>query len=784
MTAEATVDDVAPLLSTPRVSDVSDTGATVNWSTNEPATTLLKYGLNRDKGGAIGDGRLALMHLVNLSGLKEAATYYASASGTDEAGNRTSGPDFTFTTSSLPPYLTAGSTEGSQTGNSSTVISGVCTDPSGVISVAINGAAADYRASDGYYSLTEPLQAGINIFTVTAFDSLGNSARATVTVTRLSAPDLLVTGVSGPASIKGGESVAVTSSVQASPIGGAASGFYIHLFLSADSSCTSGDTLLAARYVTGLASGAISTASTQVSVPLGLSPGSYYFCAIVDPYNTVSESIEENNTLTGNSTIYVGADLVMTGVSGPASITSGSAILVTSSVQASSTGMAAPGFYVDIFLSTTSSCATDYISLGSRYVFGLAAGETSTAGSQVTVPLGLSPGSYYFCAKADQYDTVKEGDERNNTVVGNSTTYAGADLVMTGVSGPATITGGSTILVMSSVQASSTGMAASGFYVELFLSANSSCSTGNISLGSRYVGGLAAGSTNTAGSQVLVPLGLPPGSYYFCAKADQYDTVKEGSEGNNTLAGNNTTCVGADLVMTGVSGPASIKSGSVIQLTSSVQASLAGGAAPGFYIDIFLSGSSSCSTGYISLGSRYVTGLAAGATNTAGSLVTVPLGLSPGIYYFCAKADQYDTVKEGIEGNNTLTGNSATYVGADLLVTGVSGPASITGGSAIQVTSSVQASPTAGAAPGFYVELFLSADSSCSTGYISLGSRYVTGLAAGAASTAGSRVTVPLGLSPGSYYFCAKADQYDTMKEENEGNNTLSGNMTTCTGNM
>ena len=50
-----------------------------------------------------------------------------------------------------------------------------------------------------------------------------------------------------------------------------------------------------------MAPGASSTATTSTQIPLDLSPGIYYFGAIVDPANTLAESNESNNTKTNGS---------------------------------------------------------------------------------------------------------------------------------------------------------------------------------------------------------------------------------------------------------------------------------------------------------------------------------------------------------------------------------------------------------------------------------------------------------------------------------------------------
>ncbi len=70
---------------------------------------------------------------------------------------------------------------------------------------------------------------------------------------------------------------------------------------------------------------------------------------------------------------------------------------------------------------------------------------------------------------------------------------------------------------------------------------------------------------------------------------------------------------------------------------------------------------------FVSLGSRSVAGLAAGASNAAATTVTIPrtirhdedgypISLPPGTYYIGAIADIYNQVQKSSEVNNTLTG--------------------------------------------------------------------------------------------------------------------------------
>ncbi|MEY4177826.1 MAG: hypothetical protein RLY70_1400, partial [Planctomycetota bacterium] len=104
-TVTATVDAVAPTLSNlsiaPRVST-----AEIRWTTNEPATTDVVYGLSASNLN-LTSGNLELVnsHSTTLTGLTPTTTYYYSIRSQDAAGNLVSSPVGSFTTAATAPYL-------------------------------------------------------------------------------------------------------------------------------------------------------------------------------------------------------------------------------------------------------------------------------------------------------------------------------------------------------------------------------------------------------------------------------------------------------------------------------------------------------------------------------------------------------------------------------------------------------------------------------------------------------------------------------------------------------
>jgi hypothetical protein len=87
-----------PVISNIQVVNITDTSAVVQWTTNEPATSLVDYGTNvgyGSQGTAIGH---VTTHSVPLSGLAPGTTYHARITTSNVGGQTTVSSDFIFTT--------------------------------------------------------------------------------------------------------------------------------------------------------------------------------------------------------------------------------------------------------------------------------------------------------------------------------------------------------------------------------------------------------------------------------------------------------------------------------------------------------------------------------------------------------------------------------------------------------------------------------------------------------------------------------------------------------------
>ncbi|MBU3669036.1 MAG: hypothetical protein FGM57_03660 [Candidatus Taylorbacteria bacterium] len=117
-TKTITIDQTAPVISSV-ASSTTDTTATISWSTDENATSSVRYGITTSYGLASSTNVVAQNRSVSLSNLAPSTTYHFELASTDLAGNRTVTSDYTFTTratpDTTPPTITSSVINGTTT---------------------------------------------------------------------------------------------------------------------------------------------------------------------------------------------------------------------------------------------------------------------------------------------------------------------------------------------------------------------------------------------------------------------------------------------------------------------------------------------------------------------------------------------------------------------------------------------------------------------------------------------------------------------------------------------
>jgi N-acetylneuraminic acid mutarotase len=341
-------------------------------------------------------------------------------------------------------------------------------------------------------------------------------------------PDLIESSVvvvaSAPAS---GSSLAVTDTVMNQGSGSAA-GTSTWFYLTRSATAQSG-TYLGSRSVPSLAAGGSNTATTQLALPPGIG-GTYYIAACANAgYSPIKESNTTNNCTSSAAMTVASADLDETAVSVTGSLVSGGVIQVTDTV--SNLVGVAPVSTTWFYLATSATAQSGYY-LGSRSVPSLAAPNSNTATTQLTLPTGIA-GTYYIVACANAgYSPFTESNRTNNCLGSAAIAVASADLDETAVSVTGSLQPGGAIQVTDTV-INLVGVApvsSTWFYL-----ATSATAQSGSYLGSRSVPSLAASASNAATTSLTIPTSAN-GTYYIVACANAgYSPFTESNRTNNCL---------------------------------------------------------------------------------------------------------------------------------------------------------------------------------------------------------------------------------------------------------
>jgi subtilase family serine protease len=361
--------------------------------------------------------------------------------------------------------------------------------------------------------------------TVTETNEINNTRLASLAV----GPDLLISAVSGPAQAAPGASILV-SDTTINQGGGSAPAtvtrFYISSSIIFDSSARQ---LPQARSVGSLAIGGSSSGTTSVTVPSDLSAGAYYLFAQADGNGAVLEPNELNNARPTN--IRIGGDLTLTSFLAPPRAASGATIVVTDTTVNSGAGPAgasATAFYLSPNLILD---ATDMRLQPSRQVPALAAGQSSSGSTTLTLP-EIPAGGWYLLANADDGQAVPESLETNN--VRFAGIQIGPDLTFSSVAAPSAAVAGSTITITDTIRnigAASAGTSRVRFYFSVNFMLDASDTELN---GSRLVPVLGPNLSNTGPTTLTLPSGVS-GNFYIIIVADGDQAVAESTEANNTV---------------------------------------------------------------------------------------------------------------------------------------------------------------------------------------------------------------------------------------------------------
>ena len=317
------------------------------------------------------------------------------------------------------------------------------------------------------------------------------------------------------------------------------------------------------------------TFTTTVTLPPGLAAATYNLVAKVDSSNLVTESLENNNSVTSADSMAVTYGFVdLTGTFGtawtlPAAVVDNVKLTGTASVMVKNLGdVALPtGQTVNIQLlarDTTNGANPDIplATLNPQSVSALAAGGSKQFSVPVSLIGGLPSDNYEIFANITPVQALTESDATNNkasqTGAGQIETILSAPefVDLTGQFGatplpPAGYTSGSGKLITVPVTVKNHGNIPLGLGQKINIEIDAFDGTTTTLLKTvtaQSVSSLGSGKSAAFTTTVALPLGLATGPYNLVAKIDSSGLVTESDETNNKATSSGTIAVTQGLV--------------------------------------------------------------------------------------------------------------------------------------------------------------------------------------------------------------------------------------------
>lgn len=571
------------------------------------------------------------------------------------------------------------------------------------------------------------------------------------------------------------------------------------VYLSIDSTLGASDTFLNSTPHSGaLSSNNSYVGQATITIPSGMTPGSYYLLFVADSNNNVFEQApgESNNvaasvfTVTPPTVTYV-ADLTPIELSGPETLRPGEQFTVQFTVR--NVGNAATietGWIDRLYLSTDGILGSEDVLLGSvTHTGSLASQETFVAsGTFVAPPSG--GGSYYIILRTDAAGQVFEADESNNLRL-ISTNFPGppvlaANLVVSSVSASGATIAGQDLSVTWTI--ANTGEAPTNvgsWRDSIFLSLDSNLSPDDVLVGSYQQNVvLNNGDSREATQSFTVPSSVTTGTYYVIVLTDSQNAVQEnGRENDNSgVAAAMTQIQGippANLIAQNIVAPTNAAAGQSLSLSWTTANNGPGPTPTGVWNDaVFLSRDLILNPAVdVYLGGFTHNGvLAAGAQQAIDQNYDVPPGLS-GPYFVFVKADYNNQVAETSNSDNVSYSANMVQITlpspGDLVVSSVSASGSYMLGDMANFSWQITNNGPGTISGGWSDSIYLSADSvwDINDSFVGRFLQPSVTLAQGQSAGGSGQAAIPA-VAPGNYYVIVRTDVFNQIPETNNANNT------------
>lgn len=521
-----------------------------------------------------------------------------------------------------------------------------------------------------------------------------------------------------------------------------------------------------------LGTGQAQSVPVTATVP-ALPAGNYYPILLVDPGRLVPEVSDFDNNRVGDTTFATGADFAVLDVAGPDEAAAGETVTFT--VDVGSIGASYPGT-VDfaLFLSTDDVFDPADVFMGG----GMAAiaGQAAVSQDVVVAFPAVPPGDYRIFAQVDALGAVLEADENNNVYLDARDISTGPDFYIFGVDpSPRTVTPADTVTVTANFRNYGTPYSGPVEY-HVYLSVDRFLDPGDtrVEEGVFTLAGESFLNFSTTFGLDDAGIEVPPGEYEVIVSIDPRDLVPEQDGYANeddgvtlTIEGPNPTVAaidGAPIAFLGQPYTVSID----VENTGPVDAT-------GFDVAIYLSDVGVLLEG-VELGRTSTLSVAAGATRTVTTTVTIPSTTPGGQHLLGAVVDLDRRLLETDEQDNLrllVGGVTVMPPSADLTGRVVATATAAASGEPLAITRLVQNLADEPAAPAA-IAYVLSVDDVLGPEDVVIGTSSVA-LGAGEDDYRIDVVELPGGIAPGDYRVGLIVDPDGRVPEVDETNNRSLG---------
>ncbi len=392
---------------------------------------------------------------------------------------------------------------------------------------------------------------------------------------------------------------------------------------------------------------------TELAADTTLGPFGGPLRFVVPRTGTCAIVLDPDNVHTAAMTVTLGvADIALTSVAVPATITTQQRLTVSWTAQNTGTGGPLTMGWLDlVYLTPRAACCGPTPTLSvQRSTAPLAPGASYTLSGTFTVP-PLPAGLYDLTVIVDPDDWAWDRDRANNRRTVEVTVTA-PDLAVRALTAPSIAVSQETVQVAWTVRNRGGGPApATGWTDAVYLSPTPSCCEGATRLASvRRTTSMAAGTRYKASAAVAIPP-VPSGDRHLVVVADADGDVHETTEANNDRAAP-IRITTPDLTPTAFKAPARVWAKGSAWLSWTVKNAGAGPAGRAWNDRVYLSSSPTCCAGATALITvPPAPGLAPGKTYTQIKKVAIP-DLPAGTYHLFVRTDDQNSLWEENEGNN------------------------------------------------------------------------------------------------------------------------------------